>query len=206
MSYHLDVRRIPILEYRDLLKRQNLLPSRQILWQDIDLNFDKITARGIENVEQLIKALSTPAKMIAFAREAAIAEDYLTILRREAGALIQKPVPLSDFPDIDAERLEAIGRKGLKNSKDYWESSPEKDDLFCLCDLVRINGVGVAASMAFYAAGYASVTDVAHAVAAEMLRRVTDANHEKHFYKAVLGEKDMQFCIDNAKLLLHYFE
>ena len=49
-----------------------------------------------------------------------------------------------------------------------------------------------------------SVQDVANAEAAEMLRRVTRVNAERQYYKATLGEKDMQFCIDFARLLVRY--
>lgn len=74
----------------------------------------------------------------------------------------------------------------------------------CLCDLVRINGVGAVAAKAFYEASYRSVWDVAGADAADMLKRVTDVNDEKSYYKAKLGVKDMQFCIDYALLLKKY--
>jgi len=206
MTYNLDLNRLSLTDYRERLKNQNLLPGRRILWLDIDANFSKIAGQGIENVAQLGKALSSPTKLTAFAQKAGMQEEYLNILRREAGSMEQKPIQLSDFKGTDEPRLQALSKQGIKTSKDYWEKQPLRDELYCLCDLVRINGVGVAAARAFFEAGYVCLTDVAQANAKEMLRRVTDANNEKHYYNAVLGEKDIQFCIDYAKLLKLFSE
>ncbi len=38
----------------------------------------------------------------------------------------------------------------------------------------------------------------------DMLARISAVNAQKGFYKANLGEKDMQFCIDYAQLLVTY--
>ena len=78
------------------------------------------------------------------------------------------------------------------------------DELFCLCDLVRINGVGPVAARAFYEAGYSSTSDVAIADAEDMLEKVSAVNKVHRYYKAKLGIKDMQFCIDFALLLNKY--
>ena len=74
-------------------------------------------------------------------------------------------------------------------------------ELFCLCDLVRINGVGAIAAKSFFDAGYTSVTSIAETTAEDMLERVSAVNEVKQYYKTKLGLKDMQFCIDFAKIL-----
>lgn len=94
--------------------------------------------------------------------------------------------------------------RGIHNSKEYWESGLPVDELLCLCDLVRINGVGPVAAKAFYEAGYSSVADVARANAEDMLARVSEVNEAKRYYNAKLGVKDMRFCIDFASLLMRY--
>ena len=99
--------------------------------------------------------------------------------------------------------VKRLDEDGLRNSKDYWERRPSvEDELFCLCDLVRINGVGPVAAKAFFEAGYRSVSSVAGADASVMLEKVTAVNETRHYYKAKLGLKDMQFCIDFTQLLL----
>lgn len=205
MPYNLDLSAISIPEYQTLLMNQNLLPGRRILLQNIEQNFVAIQKQGINNLAQLKKALSTPQKLIALAESCRISEEYLTILRRELGSLEQKPLLLASFPGVDAALITTLTRRGIKTTKDYFEGGfTESEELASLCDLVRINGVGAAAAKTFYEAGFHSVADVAGADAAEMLARVTAINESKSYYKAKLGVKDMQFCIDFARLLMKY--
>jgi replicative superfamily II helicase len=205
MRYTLDLKVISIQEYKDLITRQNLLPGRRLLWQNIDERFKAISEQNITNIEELKKRLSTPQKMSSFVTATGISGEYLILLKREIGSLEQKPVSLECFPDIDQNLISKLISKGIKNSKEYFESSlHDTDELYCLCDLVRINGVGAVAAKAFYTAGYRSVQEVAGADAAVMLESVSKVNEAKHYYKAKLGIKDIQFCIDFASLLARY--
>ncbi len=205
MEYSLNLERLSVQEYKDLLKQQNLLPGRRILWQDIDKNFALFESKGIKSVADLKKNLSTSKRIAAFASGSGISEEYLVILKREIGSLEQKPVPLSEFPGINSSLLEKLGGSGLRTSKEYWDQKPDvSGELFCLCDLVRINGVGPVAARAFYEAGYSSTSDVAIADAEDMLEKVSAVNKVHRYYKAKLGIKDMQFCIDFALLLNKY--
>lgn len=202
MNYNIDPENLSVREYKTMLKKQNLLPGRRILWQDIDKNFESFEKHGINTVEQLRKCLSAPAKLAAFAAENSISEEYLVILKREIGSLVQKPVPLNSFPGIDPSLIAELNDSGVKTSKDYFEKNPtSSDEIFCLCDLVRINGVGAVAARVFYEAGYKSVSDVAGADAALMLEKVSEVNEAMHYYQAKLSRKDMQFCIDFAVFL-----
>ena len=202
MRYHVNMENLSLSSYRMLLAKQNLLPSRRLLWQNLDQNFTLLENRGIRTAAQLYKAMRTPAQRASLAEDTGIPEAYLTVLQRELGSLVQKPVPLADFPGILSSRVEEMRAAGLTTSRDYFEHPPATpDELWRLCDLVRINGVGPAAARAFLDAGYRSVTEVAGADAAEMLARVTAANELHAYYKAKLGQKDMQFCIDFATLL-----
>lgn len=205
MRYNLDLSTISIQEYKELLRHQNLLPGRRLLWQNIDNNFDGIEKQAIANIAELKKQLSTPKKISSFAIATGISEEYLILLKREIGCLEQKPVSIASFPDMDETLVSQLNGKGIHNSKEYFESGlPDADELFCLCDLVRINGVGAVAAKTFYEARYRSVQEVSCADAAAMLESVSTINDAKHYYKAKLGIKDMQFCIDFASLLVKY--
>ena len=204
MGYTLPLERISLSEYQQLLQKQNLLPGRRMLLELLDARFAALQALGLSTVLQLKAALATPPKLAAIAAKTRIPEEYLTILRRELGSLEQKPVPLSDFPACDPARIRALAEAGIRTSLDYWERGATLDELFAFCDLVRINGVGAVAARAFYEAGFGSVAAVAGATATDMLQRVSAVNEEEGYYKAKLGEKDMQFCIDYAKLLELY--
>jgi len=204
MDYCLNLSRISLTDYRDLLKQQNLLPGRRMLLDDIDRNFDLLAKQAIDTLAVLRQRLSTPQKLAALAQATGISEEYLTILKREMGSMEQKPIPLFTFPGVDGALVSSLGELGILHSRDYFERGDQAGELFSLCDLARINGVGAVAARAFFEAGFVSVQDVASAEAKDMLRRVSAVNAEKQYYKANLGEKDMQFCIDFAKLLIRY--
>ncbi|MPM66647.1 hypothetical protein SDC9_113557 [bioreactor metagenome] len=203
MKYNLDLDSLSVQAYKELLKAQNLLPGRKILLHDIDQNFVLFENRGINTIAQLRKSLSTPQKIASFSADSGISEDYLVILKRETGSLEQKPVPIANFPGINPSLISALNGAGIKTSKDYFEKNQSaSDELYCLCDLVRINGIGPVAAKALLEAGYKSVSDVACADAAVMHAKISKVNEIKQYYKAKLGLKDMQFCIDFASLLL----
>lgn len=205
MDYGADLRKISVQTYKELLKEQEPTPGRKVLLQDIDANFDRIEKHGITDLHLLRKALSSPSKLAALALDCGIPEDYLVMLKRETGGLEKKPVLLSDFPGIDPALLSDLNKVGIRTSKDYFESDLSKpDELYCLCDLVRVNGIGAVAARTFYDAGYRSVADVANANASELLARVSEVNRVKKYFKANLVERDMQFCIDYASLLVKY--
>ena len=201
MRFTLDLTHIPLADYQTLLANQNLLPGRRILLDGLNRNFEALSAEHIETLLQLKQRLSAPQKLTALAACSGISEEYLTILKREIGSLEQKPVLLSAFPGLDEAQLSSLRERGFVTSKDVFERGEANGELFCLCDLTRINGVGAVAARAFYEAGYRSAADVAAANAAEMLARVSAANAEHGYYQAKLGEKDMQFCIDFARLM-----
>ncbi len=205
MGYTLPLEQITLAEYRQLLQQQNLLPGRRMLHEQLEARFFSLASVGLSSVAQLFAALATPKKLSTLAKQTGISEEYLTLLRRELGSLTQKPVPISAFPNLSQSYISKLAASGIRTSKDYWgQCKNPADELFCLCDLVRINGVGAVAARAFYEAGFGSVAAVACARATDMLHRVSAVNAEKNYYKAKLGEKDMQFCIDFAKLLVRY--
>ena len=205
MGYSLDLSAITLQDYLRLLKAQTLLPGRRMLHEQIDERFLRLAQSGLLTAAQLSSSLSSPQKFAALSEKTGVPEEYLTLLRRELGSLLQKPVPLSDFPGCDGARISALAASGIRNSKEYWEANQDPaGELYALCDLVRINGVGAVAARAFYEAGFRSVSAVAEADAPDMLSRVSAVNAEKGYYKAKLGEKDMQFCIDYARLLIRF--
>jgi hypothetical protein len=115
MPYNPDLSVISIRDYKEMLKNQDLLPSRRILLEDIDQNFETIERQGIENIEQLRKSLSTPPKVLSFAASTEIPEAYLTILKREIGTLVPKSVLLDSFPDADSAKVQDLKGQGIKD-------------------------------------------------------------------------------------------
>lgn len=202
VRYGLDLAAVPLPAYRDMLRGRNLLPSRRLLLQGLEENFARMQALGIRTAADLLKVLSTPAKIAGFAAQSGVSEEYLTILRREAGTLVVKPVPLSAFPGVDEALVGALAAEGVKTSRDYFETARDRDgELYCLCDLARINGVGPNAARMFYEAGYRSPAAIAAVDAETLLAGIGAANAAHRYYQGTLGLSDAQFCIDMAGLL-----
>lgn len=216
MGYSLDLAKISIEAYKEILKNKHLLPSRKVLNHDIDNNFDAIDSCRIKNLDELKSSLSTAKKLGMFSEKSGLSKDYLTILRREIGSIEPKTVLLTEFPEIEEITMVSLIAIGIKFSKEYYDfydsfkdkkeitqkisiSEAKAQELYCLCDLVRINGVGAIAAKSFFDAGYKSVNDVANTTAEEMLESVSNINQ---YYKAKLGTKDMQFCIDFARIIM----
>jgi predicted flap endonuclease-1-like 5' DNA nuclease len=217
--YSLDLKDISLETFKEFLLSKELLPGRRMLHADLDGRFKHIASGGIKNLSDLKKALASPDKLRAFSRAADVSEEYLALLKREAGSLEQKPLPVISFLHMDAETAARLHSAGIKTSRDYYEfytAAPHEaaqkigiepdtaKELFSLSDLIRINGVGAAAARTFFEAGFHSVFDLANADAGEMLKRTAAVNNMKHYYNAKLGIKDMQFCIDYAKILLRF--
>ena len=218
MKYSTDLGKLGLDEYLEIIRCQDLLPGRKALHLNLDSNFSLIKEAGIKNLGELLKAISTAPKLKCFSEKAGISEDYLVLLKREAGTLEPKAVNLKDFPGIDVTITDSLFQSGIKTSKDFYElfntdndsgrvskelaiSESMAHELYCLCSLARINGIGASAAKCFFEAGFLSVSDIAETSAEEMLFRVSRINIEKQYYKAKLGTKDIQFCIDYANIL-----
>ena len=205
MTYTINLSLIPLSVYLDMLQSQPLLPSRQALLIDLDARFAAIARQSVATLADLRKHLSTPIKLAAFAQATGVDGEWLNLLRREMGSLESKPLPLSSFPWVGEVLLASLDAEGIHTTRDYFESKRfGTDELSALCDLTRINGVGSAAARTFREAGFAMAQAIADATAADLLMQMTAVNDAKGYYRAKLGEKDMQYCIDYARLLVAY--
>lgn len=202
MRYEIDLAKIKLEDYRELLKTQNLLPSRRLLLEDVDARIKALQAVGIATVSDLLKALSSPEKIRRVSAAVGVPADYLQVLKREAGTLKPKRIMITDFPGVDPALAESLRTQGITTAKEYLESGLEPEgELRCLCELTRINGVGPNAAKMFYEVGCRSVSDIAAADAQALLARLAAGNALHRYYQGTLGEKDMRFCIDFARML-----
>jgi len=219
MGYGLDLQSISIWEYGEMLKHQDLLPGRRLLREGLDEKIADLTAAGLTALSLLYERLRTPRSLKALAASTGISAEYLTLLRREIGSLVPKPVAIADFPGLPSEATARLSQGGIKTSKDLYDISNGFRDtaavceragisevvtaeLFSLCDLVRVNGIGPVSARMLWDAGYNRAADIAGAEAAAILAKFTVLNEQKQYTKVRLKEKDMQFCIDGARLLL----
>lgn len=206
--YNINIEKISILEYKEILKNKYLIPSRKILLENIDLNFEKIIKLGINNLAVLKKELDDQSN---FSDKTKIPIEYLNILRREIGAIKSKVIKLTDFTGIiDKEIINSLIENKIVNSKQFYEqyskenNKKELEELYILCSYIRMDGVGVLAAKAFYEAGYRSVNEIAKSNCNDMLIKITNINKENKYFTTKLGTNDIQYCIDSAKLLYKF--
>jgi hypothetical protein len=202
MKYSVDLSKLTLERYRDILEHQTLLPSRVLLQTNLHARFAWLKANGFETIDSLKKALDKPKVLETLAEGDIERKEYLVLLRREIGSLEPKTVALELFPTISSDVILQAKEQGIHTSKECYETNlPMDPRLRSFCDLVRINGVGPVAAALFYHAGYHSVSSIAAAEATFMLERFEAANAALALYQGRIGLKDVQFCIDAAKFM-----
>ena len=210
---------ISLERFHELTRSKKMIPSRTMLQDKIFERFQALKSNGIENLGQLISSLGNRVKIGELASLTGIPDNYLAVLKREAGSYLANPFPLSDLPGIPFEFTEVLKSRGIRNTRDFFESVqtaeqrkevstitgiPESrlKEIFSLCDLTRITGVGWLYSRIIYDSGIRSVRLFSETDALTHIRKYRDTI-EKYGYKAeTLGEDDMQYCIDYAHVIL----
>ena len=217
--YSIDPEQISLRHFLKLTRSKKLIPSRILLQDGIDQYFLILEERGIQNLKQLSRALGNSEKIKGFSVETQIPENYLILLKREAGSYRSRPMFLSDFPGIPLEYTEVLKAKGIRNSRECFESlqSPGQRqkwakltgiplsrlaELLALCDLSRITGVGGIYARIIYHAGIRSVKQFA---------LTSTLTHHELYLKSLeklgyplkaLGEEDLLYCISYAQLIV----
>ncbi len=80
MGYYINLEKISIDNYKEIVITANLLPSRIILKNNIEDNFKLIKKQKITNLQELFDTLKTKKKLLTFSNQSEISLDYLTIL------------------------------------------------------------------------------------------------------------------------------
>jgi len=216
VGYYIDLRGISIDEYKGILKSADLLPSRMILKNNIDDIFNVIKRQGIENVDELRRALKNRAKLQDLSKRTGIQEGYLKILIREVNSYRQRPNKIRDFPGISENAILELEDLGIKNTLQLFDriltpqsrneissqtgiSENEILRLAKLTDLSRIRWVNHTFAYVLLEAGYDTAEEVAAADYRELYERVRRLNEEREIYKGHIGLHDMKLCVEAAK-------
>ena len=218
-QYSNDPAMISLEEFRKLTAGRNMLPGRVSLQEDMEERFDVLKGSGIENLEDLFRLLGSKPKIDNFSAQTGLSADYLVLLKREAGSYLARPFPLPNFPGIPYEYVEILKSRGIKNTKDLFEQVQTDQqqarlaestgipvyrlkELFTLCDLSRITGVGGIFARVVYEAGIRSTAEFARTEISTQLSSYR-AVIEKYSYAAgKLGEEDISYGINYAKVIV----
>ena len=192
------------------------MPGRLILKDDLEARFETLSSMGIDNLADLIVALSTKKKVEAFSQQSGLPLDYLIILRREVRSYIPKPVYLREIPGVDQEDAEKLAAIGITHSKHFFErgntmkkrqelhsatgiSMKTLLELAKLSDLARIRGLGAAFTRLFYETGAETIEKLSGWDPEELFDVAHKVNKELKVTKTVPPLKDFKQYVEMAK-------
>lgn len=216
MGYYIDFKSINIDDYREKIRSNDLIPSRKILKDNIDTNFDAIKQNNINNLEELFNILKNKKKLEEFAFQSGLSVDYLTILVREIKSDRQKPNNLRDFPGLTDDTVLKLENQGIRNTLHLYEKILTKDmrkelsqkasipddivlTLTKLTDLSRIRWVNHTFAYVLLEAGYDRLKKVAQTDSQQLYDDIIKINQKQQLYKGKIGLHDMELCIKAAR-------
>jgi len=212
-NYFIDTDKFSIDKFRNIILTKKILPGRIILKEHLDERFDLLKTQKIKTLSHLLETLKSKQKIDKFSNETGLTVEYLTILRREANSYVSVPVKLIDLPFIETDIISKLELHGIKDSKQLFENAAilkdrqklsinlnlqfdKLSELVCLCDLVRITGVGPVFARIIFDSGIFTVKNFLSCNAIELLEQLTKTNSEKGFTKAKFTLKDIEYCIE----------
>ena len=216
MGYYIDLEKISIDKYKEILTSADLLPSRMILKENINKNFDILKNQTVKNLDELLKILKNKQKLQDFSKQSGLNENYLTILVREIKSYRPKPNKIKDFPSIIDDVILKFENIGIKNTLQLFDkvltpksrieiskqSGIDENEVLKitkLTDLSRIRWVNHTFAYVLFEAKYDTVEKVANADCKELYDTIKQLNDERKIYKAHIGLHDMNLCVEAAK-------
>gem|GEM_PF-169146 len=215
-DFFVDFSRITLSNYEKELEKTELLPSREVLHEDLHFRFERLRGQGLVTLADLQAELKTSQKMKDLARKSGLDEEYLAILRREVNSCQPKAVNLFEFPGIPAEAVQKLAQNGIRSTPQLFafiQTPAERAalaaqtgadgaailELTHLTDVSRIRWVGANFARLLVDAGCDTVSKVVQADYAPLYRQLMQINVERQYFKGKFGENDMRLCVLLAK-------
>jgi len=215
MGYYIDLSAISLEQYAQRLKSTEMLPSQQILKEDVDRRFAVIADQGIQNIRQLQEALKTKGKVNAFAKVTALPEPYLTVLRRELNSYTAQVRKIADFPTIGDGLKAGLAALSIHTMEELYDHvlTPERraalsgelsasgeDVLFLtkLADVSRLRYVNPPFATLLAHSAYDTTAKIKNADPGALYRELVAVNEKKGFFKGRINPKDMEFLMREA--------
>ncbi len=222
-DYHIDLEKYSLTEFKEELIQAELIPSRKILKEDINLRFEILRDNGVENLQDLSNLLKTPKKTREFAKITGLLENYLLILRREVNSYQPKPVNLEKFPGVKKDTIQKLKSQGIINAGHLFErvktpsernklaletgvSDCEILELTKLTDLSRVKWIGPIFARIFVDSGTDTVFKLSKSDYKILYKKLVDINHINEYTKAKFVEKDVLLCVNISKRVPNVIE
>jgi hypothetical protein len=217
-DYHVNLEKYHLDRFKNELKKSELIPSRRILKDDIEVRFEVLEDESIHNLQDLANMLKTPKKTREFAKKSGLPEDYLLILRREVNSYTPNPVNLDRFPGIEKNTVSKLQNAGIKNTAHLFKKvktpedrvklaaelevpSEEVLELTKLTDLSRIKWIGPIFARIFLDSGTDTAEKVSNANAEPLYNKLVEINQEKGYTRGKFLESDVELCIKVSALV-----
>ena len=218
MAYGFDLSKMSLERFKAVIKENYLIPSMRILRDGIDEIFGVLSHEGIALVSELEKKIGNQKKADSFAEVTGVDVIYMTALRRLVSSYKPKARKLSEFPDLDAEMLATMAKEGLKTSKTLFEfmantapqeiekrlglSDAQRRNIGALMEVTQLRYVSPLFATAMVRSGNDSIVAVSKAERQQFLEDLIEVNKTQEIYKGNIGDTDVQFLIDDAKVFL----
>jgi len=215
VPYYIDADKMSLDDIKKRIEETDLVPSRIMLKDNIDEQFEKFKEYGFLTLADLRKELKNTKNIPSLSKKTGVNSDYLTLLRREIESYFPRAFPLSSFGWLPKEELAKLENLGYKNSVLLFETlnSPETitklsnelefaqefiDNIYALIDLTRIQWVSPIAARILVAAGYNNAKMVSIADADELCSRLDKVNKDNQFFKGKIGLRDIKRLVKSA--------
>jgi hypothetical protein len=209
--YSVDLKKISLDEFADILKSIDLLPGRRILLDHLDRVTSLLKAKKINTLSDLQTFLKKKSDYARLAGELGVDENYLLVLNREVNSYESKPVEMEKLDIFTETEKESLHKLGIKTTKDLYQRLLSRADRIAfikltgltnekvaeaiiLCDLLRINGVGPVYAKILKKMGIKGVESYLSAPSEMILERYQKINEIESLSKAKLGLKDVEYC------------
>lgn len=215
MGYYIDFNRITLEEFQKMLESTYLLPSQQIIAEDISERFQVLQAHGINNMQQLQQALKNKNAVNSFSKKTSLPVDYLTVLRRMVNSYHPQPRMIKDYTVLNREIIAKLERMGIKTTPQLYDKVAAKADrnvlkkeldindaeallLARMADISRIRYVNPAFASLLLNSDYDTVIKIRNADYQELYEQLVRLNEERRYYKGRINLKDMEFLINDT--------
>ena len=207
------------------LQKIDLLPSQQMLREDLEGRMALLKDLGYVNLKQLQNALKSKKDAIAFAEKTGLPEDYMINLRRWVNGYTIKPKKLADFPDVPDTVISALAEIGIKDTLELFPLVLNADkrkalaervgadeavilDLTKLADVSRLKWVGPKFARLMVESDYDTVEKVQTSDGEALYHHLEALNAERKIYKGGFGLADIKswvkFIVNDVPRAIEY--
>jgi hypothetical protein len=217
-DYHINLQEFSLNTFKNELSQADLIPSRQILQEQMGERFKILEKNGVQNLQDLSNFLKTPKKAKEFAKKSGLPQDYVLILRREVNSYQPQPVNLDKFPGIKGSTINKLNEAGIKNTAHFFTrvktaaarnelatetGIDEKEilELTKLTDLSRVKWIGPIFARIFLDAGVDNVEKLSSSSAKDIYPKLVAINGIKAYTRAKFLETDVRLCINVSRMV-----